>query len=223
MTSMFAGARTFNQPIGNWDGSSVTDMSFIFSSAMSFEQPLADWNVSRVTDMSNTFYSATSFSQSLVNWHVSSVRDVSFMFAYATSFNMSLADWNISNETDSRGIFAGADGVVEVQVQVQHDAIPKETGWTLRDSTGTLISCQSTGSFNTWYGTVAKTSSVALGTYTFEMMDAAGNGICCVFGLGSFSIVVNGESAVSNNGQFGNVVQETFEIRAPTPLSLYGL
>jgi hypothetical protein len=67
----------------------------------------------------------------------------------------------------------------EVQVQVQYDDYPEETGWTLRDSTGTLISIQSTGSFNTPGGIVTKTSSVAPGTY---------------------------------NGQFGDIVKETFEV-----------
>jgi surface protein len=148
---------------------------------------------------------------------VSAVRDMSFMFAYATSFNRSFAEWNVSNEADLRGIYIGADGIVEVQVQVQHNVRPRETGWTLRDSTGTLISSQASGSFTTPGGTVTKTSSVAFGTYTFEMTDTAGNGICCLFGSGSFRITVNGETVVSNNGQFNSIVQETFEVQAPTP------
>jgi hypothetical protein len=100
----------------------------------------------------------------------------------------------------------------EVQVQVQYDDYPEETGWTLRDSTGTLISIQSTGSFNTPGGIVTKTSSVAPGTYTFEMTDTADDGICCEYGSGSFRIAVNGETVISNNGQFGDIVKETFEV-----------
>jgi hypothetical protein len=215
MTSMFDGAGSFDQPIGNWNVSRATDMSYMFSRALSFDQPLGDWNVSRVTDMRYMFYSARSLNQLLVNWEVSSVRDLSFMFAYATSFNQSFADWNVSNETDIRGIFTGADGIVEVQVQVEHDGWPTETGWTLRDSTGTLISSQAQGSFSTSDGTVTETSSVALGTYTFEITDS--NGICCGGGSGSFSIAVNGETVISNDGRFKDIVQETFEVRAPTP------
>jgi hypothetical protein len=106
---------------------------------------------------------------------------------------------------------------VEVQVQVQHSDYPEETGWTLRDSTGTLISSQSTGSFNTQGGIVTETSSVAPGIYIFEMTDTFGDGICCEFGSGSFSIAVNGETVISNNGQFENIVQETFEVAPATP------
>jgi bacillolysin len=102
-------------------------------------------------------------------------------------------------------------------VQVHYDDFPEETGWTLRDSTGTVISRQPTGSFTTQNSTVTNTTSVALGTYTFEMTDAAADGICCGFGFGSFSIAVDGETVVSNDGQFEDIVQETFEVLAPTP------
>jgi hypothetical protein len=104
-----------------------------------------------------------------------------------------------------------------VQVQINHDQYPGETGWTLRDSSGTLISSQAPGSFTTQNSTVTSTTSVALGIYAFEMTDTEGDGICCEYGSGSFSIAVNGETVVSNDGQFGDIVQETFEVRAPTP------
>jgi hypothetical protein len=80
-----------------------------------------------------------------------------------------------------------------------------------------LISSQAPGSFTTAFGTATSTASVALGTYTFEMTDAAADGICCGFGFGSFSIAVDGETVVSNDGQFEDIVQETFEVLAPTP------
>jgi surface protein len=139
------------------------------------------------------------------------------MFAYATSFDRSFADWNISNETDMRGIFTGADDAFEVQVQVQYDNFPDETGWMLQDSNGTLISSQPSGSVSTKGGTVSNTSSVTGGTYTFEMTDTLGDGICCRVGSGGFSIAVNGETVVRHNGRFGDIVQETFVVQAPTP------
>ena len=38
----------FNQPLGNWDVSNVTDMSGMFNDANLFNQPLSNWNVSNV-------------------------------------------------------------------------------------------------------------------------------------------------------------------------------
>ncbi len=47
MGSMFGG-KNFNQDIGNWDVSNVTNMSYIFSNAISFNQDLSPWNVDNV-------------------------------------------------------------------------------------------------------------------------------------------------------------------------------
>jgi hypothetical protein len=95
-------------------------------------------------------------------------------------------------------------------VEVLHDDFPEETGWTLRDSAGALIARQLTDSYNISGGTTAETRNIAAGMYTFVMTDRAGDGICCEFGFGSFRILVDGETVISNNGEFSESVQETF-------------
>ena len=49
MDSMFSTADAFNQPIGDWDVSSVTNLAECLVN--SFNQPIGDWDVSNVTDM----------------------------------------------------------------------------------------------------------------------------------------------------------------------------
>jgi hypothetical protein len=93
-----------------------------------------------------------------------------------------------------------------------HDEFPSETGWTLRDSAGALIARQLTGSYNTEFGTTVETRNITAGTYTFEMTDSAEDGICCRFGIGSFTITMDGETVISNNGDFSESVQETFVV-----------
>ena len=48
---MFYRASSFDQPLGNWNVSTITDMSAIFALASSFNQPIVSWNLSNVIDI----------------------------------------------------------------------------------------------------------------------------------------------------------------------------
>ena len=63
MSSLFAGAREFNEDIRNWDVSKVTNMGEMFSGAFTFNQDISQWDVSRVTNMRGMFRNARKFDQ----------------------------------------------------------------------------------------------------------------------------------------------------------------
>jgi surface protein len=48
MEYMFVNNSVFNQPIGDWNTSNVTDMRYMFYSAQSFNQDLSSWDVDNV-------------------------------------------------------------------------------------------------------------------------------------------------------------------------------
>jgi surface protein len=50
MSRLFFQENLFNEDIGNWDVSKVTDMRSIFVKATSFNQDLSPWNVDNVAN-----------------------------------------------------------------------------------------------------------------------------------------------------------------------------
>ena len=127
--NLFYENTVFNQSIGSWDTSNVTNMNRLFSKS-SFNQPIDSWDVSNVTTMWDTFY-GTSFNQDISNWDVSNVRAMQGTFAYSSfnqdinnwdvsnvtwmvlmfwesEFNKSLNEWDVSNVTNMEGMFLGA-------------------------------------------------------------------------------------------------------------------
>ena len=107
---MFRDASAFNQPLNDWDVSSVTDMLKMFERASAFDQPLNDWDVSSVTTMHKMFQHASAFNQPLNDWDVSSVTDINSIFAFASAFNQPLNQWDVSNVTAlAQGILYAAN------------------------------------------------------------------------------------------------------------------
>ncbi len=105
---MFDNANGFNQPIGSWNVSNVTNMQQIFYNATAFNQNIDSWNVSNVTNMALMFFGATAFNQPIGSWNVSNVTDMSVMFTDATAFNQNISAWNVSNVTDMSSMFTNA-------------------------------------------------------------------------------------------------------------------
>ena len=56
MIGMFSGNSAFNQDIGGWDVSKLTDMSYAFAFASTFDADIGAWDVPSDTIMIQAFY-----------------------------------------------------------------------------------------------------------------------------------------------------------------------
>jgi surface protein len=94
----------------------VKDMSAAFVRIDEMPDNLGDWNVSSVEDMSYLFMGMWGWDvgksslypkikKSISKWDVSNVKNMKYMFAYNEEFNVSLNEWNVSNVTNMEGIF----------------------------------------------------------------------------------------------------------------------
>lgn len=79
----------FNQPIGNWDMSNVTNMKGMFAYTTIFNQDISNWNVGRVTNMGGMFFRSSGINQDLSLWDVSVVNQ-------CESFDYNTSQWTYS-------------------------------------------------------------------------------------------------------------------------------
>ena len=88
----------FNQDIGGWDVSNVTNMTYMFSNADAFNQDIGGWDVSNVYSIQWMFAYNDSFNQDISNWEVDPDAWTDYTFWNATAFNQDLSAWCLSAE-----------------------------------------------------------------------------------------------------------------------------
>ncbi len=104
---------------------------------------------------------------------------------------------------DGSCLTEGLDFVLSITL----DNFPAETTWTLADSTGAILA--SGGPYATAGGTVTESFCAPDGCYTLTLLDSFGDGICCAYGIGDYSLTVDGNE-VAAGGEFGSSEATTF-------------
>jgi len=97
-----------------------------------------------------------------------------------------------------------------LEVDVKTDNYPQETSWQLVDTcTGTTVQSKAAGSYPSQGTQYSDNWCLAEAQYQFTINDTWGDGICCGYGEGAYSVVWDGATQVSG-GSFGSSQTTTF-------------
>jgi len=107
-----------------------------------------------------------------------------------------------------------------VRVIITPDRYGAETTWTLADSGGNVVGSggpyTTVGSNGTQPDEIQDVTISVFDCYTFTLNDSYGDGICCLYGAGTYRLEDGASNIIVNgNGSFGGSVTDLFKISDP--------
>ncbi len=118
-------------------------------------------------------------------------------FAASTSNPNGQADENTNNDGSNSSFSSGSNNVT---LSITFDNYPEETSWDIKDGGGATVASGGT------YGSQADGSTLVIplcladGCFDFTIYDAYGDGICCAYGSGSYTLTEDASSTVLASG-----------------------
>lgn len=123
-------------------------------------------------------------------------------------------DENLSNDSESLSIESGKN----IRVSITTDDFGSETSWNIKDENETVVASGDNYGNSTTYQTE---HCLGLGCYTFTIFDEYGDGICCEYGDGSYTLEnLSTSETVASGGEFGSSATHEFCISETCPTAL---
>lgn len=98
----------------------------------------------------------------------------------------------------------GGASCVNVTLTLKLDNYPEETSWTIKNTSGATVASGGTYGSSPDGSTITATNCLPAGCYTFTINDAYGDGICCAYGNGSYTLKDDGGTTLASGGSFGS-------------------
>ena len=100
-----------------------------------------------------------------------------------------------------------SDSGIELIFNILTDGYPSETTWYISDDNGNIV--MSGGPYDLPNGEFSHSTVVPQGCYTLNVEDSYGDGICCAYGEGEYSLMSQGQ-ILAIGGEFSNLDSTTF-------------
>ncbi|MEM6718355.1 MAG: M43 family zinc metalloprotease [Bacteroidota bacterium] len=104
----------------------------------------------------------------------------------------------------------------EVTLSITFDNYPEETSWSLVTDGGTSVASASYSAANPDGSTVTEIFCLPNDCYTFVINDSYGDGICCSFGSGSYTLT-GPDGVIVSGGSFGSSETTDFCVGSAPP------
>jgi hypothetical protein len=123
-------------------------------------------------------------------------------------------------EDYSVNIKAGTSSCTNVTLTLKFDNYPEETSWAIKNSSGATVA--SGGSYGSQPdgSTITVTNCLAAACYTFTISDSYGDGICCTYGSGSYTLKDAAGTTLASGSTFTTSASHNFCVGGAT--SKYG-
>ncbi|WP_206538651.1 T9SS type A sorting domain-containing protein [Aquimarina pacifica] len=112
--------------------------------------------------------------------------------------------------TTSDGPSEDCEPAGDLTLSITLDNYPEETSWTITNDGGTTVASASYSSSNPDGSTVTETiSGLTSGSYVFTLFDSYGDGICCSYGIGSYTLSST-DGTIVTGGDFDSSEETEF-------------
>ncbi|MCX2745622.1 S8 family serine peptidase [Mangrovivirga sp. M17] len=208
----------FNSPC--FDLSSESSAIFTFDYHMNGTS-MGSLELQASTDNGSSWSNTWSISGSQGNaWRTASIdlsgyvgNTVQFRFVGTTG-----SSWSSDIAIDNISVSSGSDGGNSlVTLTLVTDDYGSETSWTLTNEAGSTLASGNGYSNNQTY---TETFNLTEGCYTFTINDSYGDGICCAYGNGSYTLS-SASGTIATGGEFASVATENFCINSSSDFRLF--
>lgn len=148
---------------------------------------------------------------------ITGVVNTSLAGTYVVNYNVSDAAGNAATQV-SRTIIVTEPSTGcndnEVTISITFDNYPEETSWTLVSDSGQTVASGGTYASQPDGSTLTEVLCLPDDCYTFTINDSFGDGICCAYGNGSYS-VTDSSGALASGGSFTSSDVTSFCLGGP--------